>query len=154
MPPRMPLSNSTINVLVANPNESDYRTLQQMLSPHKWVLVQEKTVQAAQRQLRTGGNGFALVVCDHELMPGTWRDLLADLLPIVQAPLLIVSSRLGDDRFWAEALNLGAYDVLVKPFDQDEVRRVLTSAWARWARKHRVPTPSAEQTATCEHAYI
>jgi CheY-like chemotaxis protein len=36
-------------------------------------------------------------------------------------PMLIVTSRLADDYLWAEALNLGAYDVLAKPFDASEV---------------------------------
>ena len=30
---------------------------------------------------------------------------------------------------WAEDLNLGAYDVLVQPFDPDEVYRVILLAW-------------------------
>jgi len=44
----------------------------------------------------------------------------------------MVASRFADERFWAEALNLGAYDVLAKPFDAEEVNRTLTSAWMRW----------------------
>jgi hypothetical protein len=35
-----------------------------------------------------------------------------------------VTSRLADERLWAEALNLGAWDVLAKPFDADEVIRI------------------------------
>jgi hypothetical protein len=31
-------------------------------------------------------------------------------------------------RLWAEALNLGAYDLLMKPLDFMEARRVLTLA--------------------------
>ena len=48
------------------------------------------------------------------------------------APSLIVASRLADDRLWGEALNLGAWDVLAKPFDPTEVIRSLHSAWRRW----------------------
>jgi DNA-binding response OmpR family regulator len=51
-------------------------------------------------------------------------------------PLLIVTSRLADDRLWTEALNLGAYDVIAKPFDRKEVDRVLNLAWARWSRSN------------------
>ena len=43
------------------------------------------------------------------------------LLP--RPPLQIVTSRLANDRLWAEALNLGAYDVLPRPFDPAEVLR-------------------------------
>jgi hypothetical protein len=33
---------------------------------------------------------------------------------------------------WAEALNLGAWDVLAKPFDHIGVIRSVKSAWQRW----------------------
>jgi FixJ family two-component response regulator len=48
------------------------------------------------------------------------------------APSLIVVSKLADDRLWAEALNLGAWDVLAKPFNHIEVIRSVKSAWQHW----------------------
>ena len=53
------------------------------------------------------------------------------------SPEVIVTSRLADDRLWAEALNLGAYDVLTKPFDRHEVLRSVSFAWLNWHDKHR-----------------
>jgi DNA-binding response OmpR family regulator len=58
--------------------------------------------------------------------------MLEDMTLLVDSPLLIVVSRLADEHLWAEALNLGAYDVLAKPFDAMELSRTLTSAWLRW----------------------
>ena len=52
------------------------------------------------------------------------------LLP--DPPLLIVTSRLADERLWAEALNLGAWDVLARPFDEDEVSRIVSVAGQHW----------------------
>jgi hypothetical protein len=49
-------------------------------------------------------------------------------------PNLIVSSRLADDRLWAEVLNLGGYDVLARPFNRVEVIRVVQAAWRAWNR--------------------
>ncbi len=54
-------------------------------------------------------------------------------------PFLIVTSRLADEQLWAEALNLGAYDVLAKPFDAQEVNRTLSSAFFRWQDCHAIP---------------
>jgi len=51
-------------------------------------------------------------------------------------PLVIVTSHLADERLWAEALNLGAYDVLAKPFDAIEVGRILGLAWQHWQDRH------------------
>jgi DNA-binding response OmpR family regulator len=48
-------------------------------------------------------------------------------------PLFIISSRLADERLWAEALNLGAYDVLAKPFDAREVLHAFSRALRHWS---------------------
>ncbi len=58
--------------------------------------------------------------------------MLEHLSTLPDTPLLIVTSRLADDSLWAEALNLGAYDVLAKPFDATEVARVVSMAWQHW----------------------
>jgi FixJ family two-component response regulator len=59
---------------------------------------------------------------------------------MANAPSLIVTSRLADDRLWAEALNLGAYDVLAKPFERLELVRSVSSAWLHWYHKFQIPT--------------
>jgi len=50
-------------------------------------------------------------------------------------PPVIVTSRVADERMWAEVLNLGGYDVLATPFGSEEVIRTVTSAWSLW--RHR-----------------
>jgi DNA-binding NtrC family response regulator len=42
---------------------------------------------------------------------------------------VILTDRLTDEAMWADALSLGAYDVLTQPFDHKEVFRVITAAW-------------------------
>jgi DNA-binding response OmpR family regulator len=49
---------------------------------------------------------------------------------------LIVTSRLADEQLWAEALNLGAHDVLAKPYDHREVTWALYAAWQRWQQRN------------------
>ena len=58
--------------------------------------------------------------------------MLEQIALLAKPPYLVVTSRLADDYLWAEALNLGAYDVLPKPFETAEVERVLGSAWLHW----------------------
>jgi DNA-binding NtrC family response regulator len=77
-----------------------------------------------------------LVLCDSDVWPGSWRELLRHVLEISRPPQLVVASRFADEQLWAEALNLGAYDVLAKPFHQHEVERTLSSAWLRWRLSH------------------
>jgi DNA-binding response OmpR family regulator len=57
----------------------------------------------------------------------------------------MVTSRLADERLWAEALNLGAYDVLAKPFDGREVIRILSLAWQHWQDRHGFYSSRTEQ---------
>jgi len=65
------------------------------------------------------------VLCEAKLPDCNWRDLLEVFSRTENPPYLIVTSRLADERLWAEVLNLGGYDVLVKPFDAQAVRHVV-----------------------------
>jgi DNA-binding response OmpR family regulator len=80
-----------------------------------------------------------VVVCESDLQPGNWKDALEELRTVPDPPLLIVTSRCADERLWAEALNLGAYDVLAQPFDGMEVARIVNLAWLRWEGRHGIP---------------
>jgi FixJ family two-component response regulator len=72
------------------------------------------------------------VICECDLEPGNWKDVLDEVLALPQPPCVIVTSRLADDYLWAEALNVGAYDVLAKPFETEEVIRIVSSASRNW----------------------
>ena len=76
---------------------------------------------------------IAVVLCERDLVPGTWIDVLEHITTLPIPPSLIVTSRLADEHLWAEALNLGAWDVLVSsPFVPDEVIRCVKSGWRHW----------------------
>ncbi len=79
---------------------------------------------------------IAVVLCECDLPDGKWKDLLSQVAPMSDPPCLIVTSRVADERLWAEVLNLGGYDVLAKPFDAQEVRRVVALACEHWSRQH------------------
>ena len=74
-----------------------------------------------------------VVLCDRDVLPEAWKELLAEFAHLPEPPSLIVTSRLADDYLWAEALNLGAYDVLARPFDSAEVIRSVSLARMHWA---------------------
>ncbi len=81
-------------------------------------------------------NRFPVVLCDGD---GEWRAMLEYFRDLPDPPFLIVTSRIADERLWCEALNLGAYDVLAKPFDATEVGRVLSMACLRWKEQSAPP---------------
>ena len=77
-----------------------------------------------------------IAICERDLEPGTWRDLLEQTAMMPHSPLLIVTSRLADERLWSEVLNEGGYDVLARPFDRTEVIRVVGGAFRHWQNQH------------------
>jgi len=140
------VTNGAIPVLSVSPVEADSFALQEILtrvrcaleSNCEFAVIASGTLTSALAALLK--QQFAIVICERDVQPGSWKDLLQHINLLPNPPSLIVTSRLADDRLWAEALNLGAYDVLAKPFDGTEVRRVVCAAWRAWSR----PGPGRE----------
>ena len=136
------IETEAIHVLSILSDVEDCHTLDRMLPRPKWKLYKSLSISAALEQLRRRAR-ISLVICEADLGPGAWRFVLDEIQQLPNTPLMILVSRLADERLWAEALNLGAYDVLAKPFDAAEVNRALNSAW-RW--QHRRPLAGVKVT--------
>jgi FixJ family two-component response regulator len=81
---------------------------------------------------------ISAILCAEHLGHGKWIDALDQIGVMPTPPSLIVVSRAADARLWAEALNLGAWDVLEKPLDRREVIRSVKSGWQhRYDQTHR-----------------
>jgi DNA-binding NtrC family response regulator len=106
-------------------------------SPHapafKWHVLPEPSVQSVLQAIEH--EPIAIVICDRDWVADDWKSLLDQFAVLRRPPMLIVTSRLADDRLWAEALNLGAYDVIAKPFDASEVVRIAGLACAHWNQR-------------------
>jgi FixJ family two-component response regulator len=82
-----------------------------------------------------------VVISDSRFSDGNcWQDLLHELQQMEGPPPLIVADRLADERLWAEVLNLGAYDLLAKPFDSREVLHAITAACRHHENERRCAT--------------
>ena len=133
-----------MKVLSVSSLSADHTTLETILSrsteflssDSQWVLRQANSVSDAIEILQRGR--MPIVISDVDIAGSSWKELLEPLVRLPRRPHLIVSSRLADDYLWAEALNLGAYDVLAKPFCAEEVVRTVASAWRRWRRPEAV----------------
>jgi len=99
----------------------------------RWKLNACSNLPAALAALRK--DRVPVVVCETDLQPGTWKEVLEELRTLPDPPFLIVTSKFADERLWAEALNLGAWDVLAQPFDNMEVTRIVNMAWQRWENR-------------------
>jgi DNA-binding response OmpR family regulator len=129
----------TCTVLLASPYESDHVLLRHILGHSNWTLHGVGTCGAALTWL--GSNRAGVLISRRQLPDATWKELLRSLGMLPDPPNLIVCSRLADDSLWAEVLNLGAYDLLLAPFEAEEVRRVVSLAWVDWNRRPRRAAP-------------
>jgi DNA-binding NtrC family response regulator len=127
-----PTDRPDAGVIVATGKRENVAQLRTILSSSEW-------------RVRTTGSAFGIftllesdispvILSDSELPDGRWQAILASLADFSNPPRLIVFTGLADERLWAEVLNLGAYDLLAKPFDEDEVTRVVELAWLDWVR--------------------
>jgi len=119
-----------VTVLAISPFETDHSLLQDIFSHSKWQIHGVRCRREAGALLSE--NPVSVVVCEKDLPDGTWKEVLEDVGTLEVPPLLIVTSQSADDHLWAEVLNLGGYDVLMKPFDFTEVVSVISLAWRHW----------------------
>lgn len=131
------------------PQQRDHALLENIFRCPDWPLLPGSTLalrtcrnlKEALRILRN--DVVPVVLCEQVLQPGTWKDMVEALATLPDPPYLIVTSKHADDRLWAEALNLGAYDVIPTPFDTAEVIRILSVAWLRWSDRHHAMAANA-----------
>jgi len=128
-----------LTVFSVSPVEEDHVALHQILTGSRHTNLEfkvETSTTVASALVVLQKRRIPIVLAERDLSPGSWRDLLEHSSRLPAPPLLIVTSWLADERLWAEALNLGAWDVLAKPFDVQEVSRVVESAWRHWSERH------------------
>jgi DNA-binding NtrC family response regulator len=116
-------------ILFISGRHEDARDLTRMLLDLPVILDHARSLRHARSKLQRGN--YAVVLTEAALPDGTWLDVL-DLAREGSGPLeVIVTDPQADAHLWAEALNLGAYDLLAQPFYQPEVRRILSNACSR-----------------------
>ncbi len=130
----------TVSILVVSDIEEDEGKLRRMLRHPNWVVLESRGCAGARRLLSSGP--VQLVVCEPGLPDGTWRTLLSYCQALRNPPLVIVVSQHADEPMWSEVLGMGGYDVLVKPYEPEEVYRVLGLAWLNWKAWSR-PEPAS-----------
>ena len=121
-------TDSSIRVLAISPAHEDHSVLKGIFDDSTEVLHAD-SLPAALAVLRE--QAVPIVICERDLGQHTWKNVLETITCLPHPPLLIVTSGLADDYLWSEALNLGAYDVLAKPFDVEEVVRTVDAARRR-----------------------
>src|SRR5438045_1275154 len=116
-------------ILFISGRHEDARHLSQML--HALPLKLEHVPSLRQARSHLNRQEYDLILTEASLPDGNWLDVLHLTRETPKETEVIVTDPLADARFWAEALNLGAYDLLAQPFYEPEVRRILSNACSR-----------------------
>jgi DNA-binding NtrC family response regulator len=116
--------------LAISPFSRDHLTLQRIFSHSNWVLRTASTYAEALAILSE--EVVPVVIVERDVPPYCWKDVLTKVASMTNPSRLIVASDNADPRLWGEVLNLGAYDVLAKPFESAELFASVSSAWRAW----------------------
>ena len=117
-------------ILAVNLCKQDCHFFRTIFAAFPWKLASVATLAQGVRQAKS--QSVPVIVCERDFRDGNWKLLLDKVGRLARPPRLIVASRFADERLWAEVLNLGGHDVLVTPFDADEVHRVVSYAVDSW----------------------
>lgn len=127
---RVGRAGSGFTVLAISSDADDHSSVAQLCSHSGWRFLSAQSGRQALNTIRA--NRVAVAICERDLPDGNWRAVFDELERSPAAPLVIVVSRLADDALWAEVLNVGGYDVLLKPFEPKELIWSVTSAYRHW----------------------
>jgi DNA-binding NtrC family response regulator len=116
-------------ILFISGHPGDARHLSRMLDSLPLAVDHVETLEQARAKLQQ--EDYCVILTEAALPDGKWLDALDLARDCSQKLAVVVTDLHADGRFWAEALNLGAYDLLAQPFYEPEVRRILHNACTR-----------------------
>ena len=123
MPVHQPSANPSVWAACAQP---DGDALQNILQGLGWDFRGSRSIHQTLVAMRD--NRVDIVICNEQLSDGCWKDLLAGFGQLQCPPPLVVIAERFDSNLWAEVLNLGGFDVLLRPLTEKEIAGVLHMA--------------------------
>ena len=139
-------SSTAVPVLSISPSEADHEDLARIFDDTScWTLLRAPGLEAALECFYQ--EPIPVVLCASDPAACTWQQVIDELLRLPHPPIFILTSPDASAPLWAEALNLGAFDVLVRPFDRREVLHRASAAWSRWVDQHTNASTSAVRPA-------
>ncbi len=79
-------------------------------------------------QLLRDNPDINLVLTDLCLPDGSWFDILNLVTELHPGAAVVACARVADDKLWTHVLEAGGFDVLVEPYEDQEVSRILGAA--------------------------
>ncbi len=122
-------------VLFVTGRSEEARQVSSMLQSLPVSIDHAGNLQQARTQLQQ--QHYDVVLTEAALPDGNWLDALHLARQCPSGLEVIVTDPQADAQLWAEALNLGAYDLLAQPFYKPEVQRIVYNACTRPAYQER-----------------
>ena len=95
-----------------------------------------------------------VVLTDEALPDGDWRGVLEIVAQACANIEVVVCSRLSDHKLWVDVVEQGAYDVLVEPYQHEEIRRIIEAAAARSYMRSLLPAEAMSYKTRAVHAAL
>jgi len=123
---------SPLCVVLLHASREDVHFLRRILAYNARGFQTLRVARIEQVKRLLADHDVSAVICERDLHPGTWLDVLAALEAAPNPPLLIVTSSHVEEELWADVIHRGGFDILMKPFEAEEVLRVVGSASRAW----------------------
>ena len=107
-------------------SEVESRAVSRLLMPAGIRILPAAMLEQADLLLATTDS--AVLLADSAFLDGTWEDALDMVAKSHPRVELVLAAGQADERFWIDVLERGAYDLVLKPFDAGELRRILENA--------------------------
>ena len=114
------------DVLIASSDIEHRRALERVLDGLSLNVISCSALQQAAEVL--AHRPVDLVFCDDNLGDGSYRDLLSSSKPGQKSPRLVVTIRTGEWKEYLEAMRLGAFDAVRRPWHPTDVEMVVLRA--------------------------
>jgi DNA-binding response OmpR family regulator len=131
-----------ILVLFVSARDEDHTASPALVSSVNCMVHHATTCEVAAVMLRQ--YSYPVVVTDRTMPDGTWLDLQHGRASRSKPPQVIVLAAAGDYTFWANALLLGAFDVLHRPLTGAHLSAAIVVGYRRWNRSAEVINARAE----------
>jgi CheY-like chemotaxis protein len=119
-------SHSSVRLLAIIPAPDDAEQLRRIVGGLGWSVFIVDTPAEAMARLQT--EPVTAAICDQDLPEEDWRVVMNRIATLPKSPCVLLASRVMDQYLWNEVIQCRGYDVVSKPFQSEELRRVVAFA--------------------------
>jgi CheY-like chemotaxis protein len=119
-------SRATVRLLAILSGTEDAEQLRRIVGDLGWSVSIVNT--PAEAMARLQAEPVAAAICDQDLPHEDWRVVMNRIATLPKSPCVLLASRVMDQYLWNEVIQCRGYDVVSKPFQSEELRRVVAFA--------------------------